>query len=156
MKLKSKLIALCMLFTMMVFGQGQKNYQPTPENLEAREWFKEAKFGLFVHWGVYSILGDGEWVMNNQNIPIDAYEKLPAFFNPIDFDAEEWVKMAKDAGMKYITITSRHHDGFSMFDTGANAYNIVDGTPYGKDILKQYGPITKFKEAVFVHSPLFR
>ena len=136
MKLKSKLIALCMLFSMLVFGQGQKDYQPTPENLEAREWFKEAKFGLFVHWGVYSILGDGEWVMNNQNIPIDAYEKLPAFFNPIDFDAEEWVKMAKDAGMKYITITSRHHDGFSMFDTGANAYNIVDGTPYGKDILK--------------------
>ena len=137
MKLKSKLIALCMLFSMLVFGQGQKDYQPTPENLEAREWFKEAKFGLFVHWGVYSILGDGEWVMNNQNIPIDAYEKLPAFFNPIDFDAEEWVSMAKDAGMKYITITSRHHDGFSMFKTGANVYNIVEGTPYGKDVLKQ-------------------
>ncbi len=86
---------------------------------------------------MYSILGDGEWVMNNQNIPIDAYEKLPAFFNPIGFDAEEWVKMAKDAGMKYITITSRHHDGFSMFDTEANTYDIVDATPYGKDVLKQ-------------------
>ncbi|MBT8221890.1 MAG: alpha-L-fucosidase, partial [Eudoraea sp.] len=79
----------------------------------------------------------GEWVMNNQNIPIDAYEKLPAFFNPIGFDADEWVKMAKDAGMKYITITSRHHDGFSMFDTKTSTYDIVDSTPYGKDVLKQ-------------------
>ena len=75
--------------------------------------------------------------MNNQNIPIDAYEKLPTFFNPIGFNAEEWVQMVKDAGMKYITITSRHHDGFSMFDTDANSYNIVDSTPYGKDVLKQ-------------------
>ncbi|MBT8322352.1 MAG: alpha-L-fucosidase, partial [Eudoraea sp.] len=69
--------------------------------------------------------------------PIDAYEKLPAFFNPIGFDADEWVKMAKDAGMKYITITSRHHDGFSMFDTKASTYDIVDSTPYGKDVIKQ-------------------
>ena len=136
MKFKTT-IALSLLCGMLALGQGQKDYQPSPENLEAREWFKEARFGLFIHWGVYSILGDGEWVMNNQNIPIDAYEKLPGFFNPIDFNADEWVKMAKDAGMKYITITSRHHDGFSMFDTQANTYNIVDATPYGKDVLKQ-------------------
>ncbi len=129
---------LALLFcAFLSFGQGLKNYEPSPENLAAREWFQEARFGLFVHWGVYSILGDGEWVMNNQNIPIDAYEKLPSFFNPIAFDAEEWVKMVKDAGMKYITITSRHHDGFSMFGTKANSYNIVDSTPYGKDVLKQ-------------------
>ena len=114
-----------------------ENYQPSLENLAARKWFQEARFGLFVHWGVYSILGDGEWVMNNQNISIDEYEKLPSFFNPIDFDAQEWVQMVKDAGMKYITITSRHHDGFSMFDTQASNYNIVDATPYGKDVLKQ-------------------
>ena len=130
-------IALILFCSLSGHGQGQQNYQPSPENLEARQWFQEAKFGLFVHWGIYSILGDGEWVMNNQNIPVDAYEKLPAFFNPIDFDADEWVKMAKDAGMKYITITSRHHDGFSMFDTKASDYNIVDSTPYGKDVLKQ-------------------
>ncbi|NJB72665.1 alpha-L-fucosidase [Saonia flava] len=114
-----------------------QEYVPTKENLEARQWFQEAKFGLFIHWGVYSQLGDGEWVMNNQNIPIDAYEKLPSFFNPIAYDAEEWVKMAKDAGMKYITITSRHHDGFSMFDSQVTDYNIVKKTPYGKDVLKQ-------------------
>lgn len=125
----------------------QENYIPSKENLEAREWFQEAKFGLFIHWGVYSILGDGEWVMNNQNIAIDDYEKLPSFFNPIEFDAEEWVKMAKDAGMKYITITSRHHDGFSMFDSQATDYTIVKKTPYKKDILKPLAAACK-KEGI--------
>ncbi|MCG8379539.1 MAG: alpha-L-fucosidase, partial [Proteobacteria bacterium] len=94
------------------------------------------RFGLFIHWGIYSVLGDGEWVMNNQNIDVQSYEKLAGFFNPIAFDAEEWVLMAKNAGMKYITITSRHHDGFSMFDTDASDYNIVDATPYKRDVLK--------------------
>ena len=117
--------------------QGIPNYQPSEENLNAREWFQEARFGLFIHWGVYSLLGDGEWVMNNQNIAVDTYEKLSSFFNPIDFDAEEWVAMAKNAGMKYITITSRHHDGFSMFDTAAEDYDIVDATPFKRDVLKE-------------------
>lgn len=137
MKTKQTINVLLLVFTLCSYAQGQKNYEPTPENLEARAWFQEAKLGMFIHWGVYSILGDGEWVMNNQNIPISAYEKLPSFFNPIEFDAEEWVKTAKDAGMKYITITSRHHDGFSMFDTEANNYDIVDSTPYKKDVLKE-------------------
>ena len=114
----------------------QPGYIPSPENMEARKWFQEAKFGFFIHWGVYSILGDGEWVMNNQNIAIDEYEKLPSFFNPIEYDPEAWVKMAKDAGMKYITITSRHHDGFSMFDSQVTDYTIVKKTPYKKDVLK--------------------
>jgi alpha-L-fucosidase len=117
--------------------QAQQGYQPSPKNLEARAWFQEARFGLFVHWGVYSILGDGEWVMNNQNISKSEYEKLPQFFNPIAFDPNEWVAMVKRAGMKYITITSRHHDGFSMFDSKITDYDIVDASPYGKDILKQ-------------------
>ncbi|SKB25844.1 alpha-L-fucosidase [Maribacter arcticus] len=143
--MKSKLIhgLALLLISALTYGQGQQNYKPTKENLEAREWFNEAKFGLFVHWGVYSILGDGEWVMNNQNIAIDAYEKLPGFFNPTEFNADEWVKMAKDAGMKYITITSRHHDGFSMFDTKASPYNIVDSTPYGRDVLKELAEACK-------------
>ena len=113
-----------------------QNYIPSEENLEARKWFSDAKFGLFIHWGVYSILGDGEWVMNNQNISIEEYEKLPSFFNPIEYNPREWVKTAKSAGMKYITITSRHHDGFSMFDTKANNYDIIDSSPYKRDILK--------------------
>jgi len=125
----------------------QENYVPTQENLEAREWFEDAKFGLFIHWGVYSVLGDGEWVMNNQNISIDAYEKLPAFFNPVDYNAKEWVAMAKAAGMKYITITSRHHDGFSMFDTEASDYNIVQKTNYKKDVLKELSAACK-KEGI--------
>ena len=130
-----KLIIIIICFTVNL-SNAQQDYSPSKENLEARKWFEEAKFGLFIHWGVYSVLGDGEWVMNNQNISIKEYERLPGFFNPIEFDADEWVKMAKEAGMKYITITSRHHDGFSMFDSAASDYNIVDKTPYGKDVLK--------------------
>jgi len=111
-------------------------YKPASENLANREWFQEARFGLFIHWGVYSVLGDGEWVMNNQQIPITAYEKLPSFFNPVEFDPAEWVQMAKDAGMKYITITSKHHDGFAMWDSKVSDYNMVKKTPYGKNVLK--------------------
>lgn len=111
-------------------------YIPSESNLAARQWFEDAKFGLFIHWGVYSILADGEWVMQRKNIAIDAYNKLPSFFNPTEYNAEEWVLMAKNAGMQYITITSRHHDGFSMFDSKATDYNIVQKTPYKKDILK--------------------
>lgn len=133
MKITKTFLALW-LFASVSFAQN--SYTPSGENLEARAWFEDAKFGMFIHWGVYSVLGDGEWVMNNQNIPIDAYEKLPAFFNPVAYDPAAWVKMAKEAGMRYITITSRHHDGFSMFDTGATDYNIVKRTPYGKDVLK--------------------
>ena len=128
-----KILLICLLLPFNLFSQ---KYSPTKENLEAREWFQNAKFGLFIHWGVYSVLGDGEWVMQNQNISIKDYEKLPTFFNPIDFNPKEWVKMAKESGMKYITITSRHHDGFSMFKTKANDYNIVNATPFKKDILK--------------------
>lgn len=114
----------------------QSDYVPTPENLKAREWFQDAKFGLFIHWGVYSTLGDGEWVMHNRKIRIQEYEKLPEFFNPTAFDAAEWVALAKAAGMKYITITSKHHDGFAMFDSKVSDYDIVDRTPYKKDVLK--------------------
>jgi alpha-L-fucosidase len=117
-------------------GRAQPAYRPAAANLAAREWFQSARFGLFVHWGVYSVLGDGEWVMNNRKIPIADYEKLPALFNPQQFDAAEWVALAKAAGMKYITITSKHHDGFAMFDSKVSDYNIVARTPYRKDVLK--------------------
>ena len=131
--MKKYVFLFSILFSINLYSQ---NYVPSEENLKARKWFSDAKFGLFVHWGVYSILGDGEWVMNNQNISIEEYEKLPSFFNPIEYNPREWVKIAKGAGMKYITITSRHHDGFSMFDTKANNYDIIDSSPYKKDILK--------------------
>jgi alpha-L-fucosidase len=114
----------------------QPQYQPSKENLAARQWFQDAKFGLFVHWGVYSVLADGEWVMNNKKIPITEYEKLPARFNPTEFNPAEWVALVKAAGMKYITITSKHHDGFAMWDSKVSDWNIVKRTPYQKDVLK--------------------
>jgi alpha-L-fucosidase len=112
------------------------DYQPSPANQEARRWFQDARFGLFVHWGVYSILADGEWVMHNRRIRVEDYEKLPGLFNPTAFDPAEWVAMAKSAGMKYITITSKHHDGFAMWGTKQSQWNIVDATPYHRDPLK--------------------
>src|SRR6185436_16628751 len=114
-----------------------QNPEPVPsERLAAREWFRGARFGLFIHWGVYSQLGQGEWVMQNRSLPVGTYEWLASAFNPMKFDAREWVALAKAAGMRYITITSRHHDGFSMFATKATTYNIVDWTPYKRDPLK--------------------
>ncbi|MEO8765305.1 MAG: alpha-L-fucosidase [Ginsengibacter sp.] len=130
----------CFLFFLVISGTlvlAQQGYEPAKENLTARQDFQDRKFGLFIHWGVYSILGDGEWVMHNEHIPYKSYSKLPAFFYPYAFDAKEWVDMVKAAGMKYITITSRHHDGFSMFQTKASPYNIVDATQFHKDPLKE-------------------
>jgi len=124
------------LFLFATCVNAQTVYTPSPENLQARQWFQDSKFGMFIHWGVYSVLGDGEWVMNNQRIDRQTYQKLPAFFNPISFDPKEWVTLAKAAGMKYITITSKHHDGFAMWDSKLTDWDIVDRTPYGKDVLK--------------------
>ncbi len=101
------------------------------------KWWQEARFGLFIHWGIYSIPARGEWVMYNERIPVKEYEQLAAQFNPVRFDADEWVRLAKDAGMKYIVITAKHHDGFSMFKTGVSDFNIADATPYQKDVLKE-------------------
>src|SRR5881398_1883801 len=107
------------------------------ERVAARQWFRDAKFGMFIHWGVYSLLGQGEWVMQQRELPVGTYEWLATTFNPVKFEAREWVSLAKAAGVKYITITSRHHDGFSMFATRATPYNIVDWTPFKRDPLKQ-------------------
>jgi len=130
-----KPITLLLLLAACV-ATAQPHYTPSPENLKSREWFQDNKFGLFIHWGVYSVLGKGEWVMNNDKMTVTEYEKLPPQFNPTDFNAAQWVAMAKDAGMKYITITSKHHDGFAMFATKQSDWNIVDRTPYRQDPLK--------------------
>jgi alpha-L-fucosidase len=112
-------------------------YVPTPENLAAREAFRDAGFGVFIHWGCYSVLGRGEWVMQNEKMPISEYEPVAARFNPEKFDADQWCELFKRAGAKYITITSKHHDGFCMWDSKQTDWDIVDRTPYGKDVLKQ-------------------
>jgi alpha-L-fucosidase len=103
---------------------------------DARQWFQDAKLGLFVHWGVYSLLGKGEWVMENDKIPIREYAKLPPRFNPMRFDAAAWVKLAKSSGAKYITVTAKHHDGFCMFASGLTDYDIADATPLHAEPLK--------------------
>jgi alpha-L-fucosidase len=108
-----------------------------PERLESRQRYQDAKFGMFIHWGVYSLLGNGEWVMQNRNIRVPEYEWLASTFNPVKFDAREWVRVAKTAGMKYITITARHHDGFSMFDSQTTPYDIVEWTPFKRDPLAE-------------------
>jgi alpha-L-fucosidase len=112
-------------------------YTPSVSNLKYRQEFQDMKYGLFIHWGIYSMMGHGEWVMHNEKIPYNKYARLANSFYPHDFDAKKWVTLVKNAGMKYITITSRHHDGFSMFKTAASKYNIVDATPYKRDILKE-------------------
>ena len=103
---------------------------------EAQAWFREARFGMFIHWGIYSLLGKGEWVMHNDRMTVSEYEPLAARFNPTEYDPAEWVRVAKDAGMRYITITSKHHDGFAMWDSEVSPYNVVDATPYGRDVLR--------------------
>ena len=108
-------------------------------------WWREAKFGMFIHWGLYAVPagswkgkeigGIGEWIQKRAEIPVKEYEQLAKQFNPVKFNATEWVKVAKDAGMKYLVITSKHHDGFALFKSEASPYNIVDATPYGKDVI---------------------
>lgn len=114
----------------------QQGYQPSKKNLEARAEFQDMKFGMFIHWGASSVLGHGEWVMNNRNIRFQDYSMLQQVFNPTAFNAKEWVAIAKNAGMQYITLITRHHDGFSNFNTKQSDWNIMN-TPYGKDIVKQ-------------------
>ena len=114
-----------------------QSYTPTPENLQARKEFQDNKFGVFLHWGIYSMPAQGEWYMNTHNIHRDEYAKLASGFYPSEFDAAEWVSQIKASGAKYITITSRHHDSFSMFDTKESDYDIVDATPFKRDIIKE-------------------
>lgn len=112
-----------------------------------KEWFREAKFGMMIHFGVYSLLGGewnyqripylGEWAQSYFRIPNSEYEKLAKAFNPILFDAEEWVRLALDAGMKYVVVTSKHHDGFALFKSDFDGYNIVGTSVFGRDIVAE-------------------
>jgi len=110
-------------------------YIPTAENLAARKEFADEKFGIFLHWGVYSMLGRGEWVLQTQKLRASEYSLLARGFYPSQFNAHDWVAAFKAAGAKYVCITTRHHDGFSMFGTSASPFNIVDATPFHRDII---------------------
>ena len=111
------------------------------------EWYQDSKFGMFIHWGLYSILGRGEWVMFNERIPVPDYEPLMRECNPRRFDADEWVRLASDAGQKYVVITSRHHDGFSMYDTRLSDYKVTR-TPFGRDPLRELAEVCARREDV--------
>lgn len=119
----------------------------TPEQRDARmAWWREARFGMFIHWGVYAVPagtyngkrigGIGEWIMNRGKIPVAEYKQYANQFNPVRYDPDAWVRLAKEAGMKYMVITSKHHDGFALFDSAVTDWDVVDATPYGKDLLK--------------------
>ena len=138
----SCLITLVATVSMAQNGEGASN---SKQNDPKMKWWKDAKFGMFIHWGIYSVpagkWGDkttyGEWIMHQAKIPRAEYSALAKQFNPTQFNADEWVKVAKDAGQKYMVITSKHHDGFAMFGSKADSYNIVDATPFKRDILKE-------------------
>lgn len=115
----------------------ENRYTPTPENLQARREFADSKFGIFIHWGIYSMFAQGEWYLQNAEIDKAEYAKAADAFYPHRFDAKAWVAAIKDAGAKYICFTSRHHDSFSMWDTAESDYNIVDATPFGRDVIKE-------------------
>ncbi len=158
-----KLISLCFLILLVLFMNACKSDKKKPEKAKIEivnyleeskesfdqrmEWWRDDRFGMFIHWGVYAVpagiynnkevKGDnGEWIMNNAQIPVKEYEKFAKQFDPVKFDANEWAKTMKDAGMKYVVITSKHHDGFGLWDSKVSDYDVVDFAPYGKDILK--------------------
>ena len=131
---KSILFTIILACTLSMQAQ---TYQPSPEIQQAQREFQDKKFGIFLHWGIYSMLGQGEWVMQNRNINYQEYPKISAGFYPSKFNADEWVQAIKASGAKYITITSRHHDGFSMWNSAASDYNIVKATPFKRDVLKE-------------------
>jgi alpha-L-fucosidase len=142
-----------------------KSVAESKEQHDARmRWWREARFGMFIHWGVYAVpAGEwkgkkyeriGEWIMHSAAIPIDEYETLPPQFNPTKFDARQWVKIAGDAGMKYMVITSKHHDGFCLWDSKVSKYDVMDATPFKRDILRELADACK-KQGVrlcFYHS----
>jgi len=102
----------------------------------SQEQFEDAKYGMFIHWGLYSLLERGEWVKFVENIPNAEYEKLRTQFDPINYDADRWVQLMQDAGIRYVVITARHHDGFSMFATQQSPEWSISNTPYAKDVMK--------------------
>lgn len=127
-----------------------QTYKPSTENLQNRKAFTNERFGIFLHWGIYASYGQGEWYLNNGKLNKEEYAKAARGFYPIRYNAEEWVKAFKDAGAGYVTITSRHHDGFSMYDTKASDYNIIKATPYGLDVMKDLDEAC-LKEGLALH-----
>lgn len=132
-----KKVLTAIAFALLMLSAQAQSYIPTEECLKARQEFNEERFGIFIHWGIYSMLADGEWVQNRKNINYQEYALLANAFYPSKFNADEWAELFREAGARYVTFTSRHHDGFSMFKTATSDYNIVDGTPFKRDVVKE-------------------
>lgn len=136
-KLSGRLLsALTMLF-LSLQASAQSGYVPSAANLSARERFAHHRLGIFLHWGIYSLYGQGEWYLNSGKLLETEYAKAAVAFYPSRFDAEAWVQAIKASGAGYLTFTTRHHDSFSMFKTAESPYNIVDATPFGRDVLRE-------------------
>lgn len=148
--MKHLLLTLALACGLASNVKAQENYHPSPENLEARKEFQNSKFGIFLHWGLYAMLATGEWTMTNNNLNYKEYAKLAGGFYPSRFNALEWVKAIKAAGAKYICFTTRHHDGFSMFHTRYSTFNIVDASPFRRDIVKELADACH-KEGIALH-----
>lgn len=131
----SILLAAGLSFTLS--ASAQNDYIPSAGNLEARQTFQDNKFGIFIHFGLYSMLADGEWVMTNKNLDHQEYAKLAGAFYPANFNAAEWVSAIKGAGANYICFTTRHHDGFSLFDSQYTEYTVTKATPFARDLVKE-------------------
>lgn len=127
--------------------------------MDNREWFKENQYGMFAHWGLYSLLAGeyrgrrvndyAEWIQSFMAIPNAEYSQLAKCFNPVYFNADEWIRLAKDAGMKYFVLTSKHHDGFALFHSKVDKFNVVDATPFGRDV------VGELAEACYKHGLKF-
>ena len=144
---RAVLLSFACLFALAPLGAQTADTESPEAKQQRLAWFKDAKYGMFIHWGLYAVpagewkgqrcAGLGEWIMNRCHIPVKEYEQLTKQFNPTQFNADAFVQLAQDAGMKYIVITSKHHDGFALFGSKVSKYNVVDATPFHRDILKE-------------------
>lgn len=132
-----KLILSIAIIASAVLSASAQGYEPTKENLQSRKEFAEDRFGIFIHWGIYSMFAQGEWYLQNVGLNRDEYAKAADAFYPHRFDAKEWVSVIKASGAKYVCFTTRHHDSFSMWNTAESEFNIVDATPFKRDVLAE-------------------
>lgn len=136
--LLSRMLCSALLLASSAAGvHAESAYTPTPEILASRQEFSDLRFGIFLHWGLYSMFAQGEWYMQNAGIPYAEYSKAASGFYPARFNAREWVEAIKASGAGYITITTRHHEGFSLWHTEQSDYNMVDATPFKRDVIKE-------------------
>lgn len=136
MKYFSSFFILCLLFTSLLFSQNSNDFELTSDKVDRMQWWSEARFGMFIHWGLYALPARHEWVMSNEQISKKNYEKYVEYFNPDLYNPKEWALLAKNAGMKYVVFTAKHHDGFAMYDTKYSDYKVTN-SPIGRDLLKE-------------------